>query len=1410
MKLYHTFLLLLLTAIFIASGYTEAQIITSGSYPMTTATNVYGGDLGLSYTTVIFQNSDNVSSGVISLPFTFTFAGQTYTQFSVTDNGLISLGNSGDPALTGNETSNLMASSTPGLKIAPYWDDLTTGTNGYVKWAFNGSSLFINWRVKVPKNPLGAVNAEFQVRLSSGGTIGFYYGSTAFTTIPANAGQYSIGIGNSSTDFASVTLTGANTATAAYGIANDANALGITGPFDIYFNPDLTAPTISAETIGNISGTGNRTLTKTIADAGSHVPENGGLVPRIYYKKLTDVSWVSTAGVLQTGNGTSGTWLFTVDHSLLTGVSGGDVIQYYVIAQDQSLVSGHYNINSNPTGVVATDVNTITTPPASPASYIIPRDFSGTVTVGTGGDYPSLTNPGGLFEQLNAGTITGNVTVNIISDLTSETGAVYIKQWTEGPGGPFTVTVNPVGIRTISGTGGTSGLIYLNGAKRFVIDGLNSAGNSLTILNLNTNYLTINFTGGASYNTITNTTIKGSALYASVINFGAPITGAGNNHNTISNNIITSQGASIGYGINCNGNSTAISYDNVFDNNKISNIYYTGINLGYYYARVSISNNEIYNSTPTGQNLNGIYISNYYGGGTYNIFNNYIHDLNPALSTGTWTVCGLNYNQGSYNPPYDTLNIYNNIISLDAVVNNTNLSALNGMWLNGGGSSYLGRVNIYYNSIYIGGTGILAGTSTGIKLGGGSWYSRNTVKNNVIYSARSGGTGKHYGLYYAYNTNLVSDNNDVYVIGTNSFFGYYLADRATLANWRTALGQDLASYSGDPGFADVYTLQPDPNNMYSNYLNGHGVPISTISTDILGNARSTTPGTPTDIGAYEFTPTPVISYTISGTTGLAGTVLTWNDGGPQTTTADGSGNYSVTVTFGWSGTLTPSFTGYTFSPASATFNNVLANQVQDFTAIPIVYTISGNAGYPNALMSWNDGGAKTTTADGTGAYSFTVSYNWSGTVTPSFTGITFTPANKVYTNVLANQPNQNYTSAPTVYTISGNTTEANTVLTWRDGVMKTTITDGSGNYSITVSYSWTGVITPFLPGFTFSPSFKKYQNVLNDMPNQNYTTILSSFIILGNTGAGNTTLSWFDVTAKTKTSTSLGDYYIIVPYGWSGDVTPTLAGYTFTPAFITYTDISSNFVNQNYTAAPVTFTISGNTGIGGVTLSWDDAAFAPLKSSPEKMSNDIKDIMRKMHEIDSTLAAEKNMNKKASMDKGVKGDVTPSAPGPMVPKTLVSNPDGSYSFQVSYNWSGTVTPSYPGYTFTPANHTYTNVLANMTGQDFTAAPTLVTYTISGNAGIANAILRWFDGTPKATIADGTGAYSITVPSSWSGTVTPSFNGYTFSPWSKTYTNVVSDLTNQDYSAFPLPSNLVGYWPLNETTSGVYTDHNRSK
>ena len=82
--------------------------------------------------------------------------------------------------------------------------------------------------------------------------------------------------------------------------------------------------------------------------------------------------------------------------------------------------------------------------------------------------------------------------------------------------------------------------------------------------------------------------------------------------------------------------------------------------------------------------------------------------------------------------------------------------------------------------------------------------------------------------------------------------------------------------------------------------------------------------------------------TISGNVGVSGATLWYMDGGTKTVTADGSGNYTITVPYGWSGTVTPYKTGYRFTPVYRSYNNVQGNLTnQDYTTEACSVCVSG-------------------------------------------------------------------------------------------------------------------------------------------------------------------------------------------------------------------------------------------------------------------------------------------------------------------------------------------------------------------------------------------------------------------------------------------------------------------------------------
>ncbi len=172
---------------------------------------------------------------------------------------------------------------------------------------------------------------------------------------------------------------------------------------------------------------------------------------------------------------------------------------------------------------------------------------------------------------------------------------------------------------------------------------------------------------------------------------------------------------------------------------------------------------------------------------------------------------------------------------------------------------------------------------------------------------------------------------------------------------------------------------------------------------------------------------------------------------------------------------------------STTSDQAVIFNLDDISLTQTCVTISGNAGTAGATLNYAGTTNGSTTANGSGAYSFDVPYEWSGTVTPSKTGFSFSPVNRPYANLTTDQASQNYTATAITYTISGSVVKPGVTLSYTDGTAKTATSDASGNYSFTVSYNWSGTVTPTHECFTFSPTNRSYTNVLANQTAQDYT-----------------------------------------------------------------------------------------------------------------------------------------------------------------------------------------------------------------------------------------------------------------------------------------------------------------------------------
>jgi len=319
-----------------------------------------------------------------------------------------------------------------------------------------------------------------------------------------------------------------------------------------FIGSDAVPPIISYALLGNGSVAANRVLSVMLTDVTAVA--TGSLAPRIYFSKNLG-AYVSTPCTLASGTVQNGVWNCTIDYAMLSGVVVGDTIKYFVVAQDTAA-----NLDGKPgTGFVGSNVNTVSSPPSTPSQYVIGQAFSGSYSAGPGESFTSLTKAGagGLFGAINAGALTGNVTINITSDLLIEDGAVALNEWSETGAGNYTLLIKPSGAaRTISGSS-TGSLIRLNDADRVTIDGSLTGGTATGI------------GGDAALRqlTITNTNVGTSA---SVIAAARGVNGAKNN--TFKNLKIVGQNPlTTRFGIIVDAYSSSPEIGKGNDNNRIEN-----------------------------------------------------------------------------------------------------------------------------------------------------------------------------------------------------------------------------------------------------------------------------------------------------------------------------------------------------------------------------------------------------------------------------------------------------------------------------------------------------------------------------------------------------------------------------------------------------------------------------------------------------------------------------------------------------------------------------------------------------------------------------------------------------------------------------------------------------------------------
>ncbi len=647
------------------------------------------------------------------------------------------------------------------------------------------------------------------------------------------------------------------------------------------FNGDYSGPVISYHPVKNIlSAASPYILTDavTITDAAG-VSGEADKSPRIYYKLSTHLNTfgdntAATNGWKYTESASmQSPYTFTVDFTKLFGgipVTGAE-IEYFFVAQDSlGFVSASKAIFPAPPDSINL---TATSFPVNgmPDKFRISEAISGTMLVGTGYPYTSLSSAGGAFQHINESYLSGDITI-VVKSNTTETGANALNKWLETGAGNYSVKIIPDStqiVKTLSGSY-AGGLIRLQGLDNFYIDGsTEGSGNYLKFQNTYSSDLsaTLQLISTAAQPLSKNIRISNTTLLA-----GSKESTTFNAAVYIGGEEIKRDAMGYGYGfenIRIENNTIQFAQHGIYvtgsaaDTNK--NIYIAGNTIGSGISAQSVGYAGIFINYTKGAKITGNHINNIRTDVMYVMATNYYTPKGIIVSQGTehsrisnnrisgvrsagivgFGASGIEFHFADN----DTLD--NNMISgIGDIGNNTNNKSdlISGIRI----KSDVGTLKVYYNSVYLSGsTNSASPLSAALYIDSAAVTGGLDIRNNTFSTGlehKENDSAKTYTWYSAVPAAayLSFDYNNFYASSSQGVLAYVSGDINTLTELRMQSLANQNSMNIDPLHISDSNLHAQGMSLY-----GRGLPLPGIHKDIDGELRDATSPC---IGADEFQP----------------------------------------------------------------------------------------------------------------------------------------------------------------------------------------------------------------------------------------------------------------------------------------------------------------------------------------------------------------------------------------------------------------------------------------------------------------------------------------------------------------------------------------------------------------------------
>jgi inhibitor of cysteine peptidase len=597
------------------------------------------------------------------------------------------------------------------------------------------------------------------------------------------------------------------------------------------------------------------------------------------------------------------------------------------------------------------------------------------------------------------------------------------------------------------------------------------------------------------------------------------------------------------------------------------------------------------------------------------------------------------------------------------------------------------------------------------------------------------------------------------------------------------------------------------------------------------------------------------SFSISGrvtegaTTGVSNVTVTASNqvNGIRTSLTDTNGNYTISGVLPGTNVVRPVLAGYNFTNAPASVNIVHSNVaginfsgVGTLSISGVITTNQSGGGLSNVSVT---AGTKTTTSRADGSYIFTNLSPKTYTVTPILSKYTFDPLSRAVPLTSTPANNVNFTGIP-VFSISGHVREGPstnlagvtiTAINAAGPITNTVVSDSSGNYTLTGVRLGTNTVTASLAGFQFIVGTNQLASnqVVNLTANTNLVDFVGTrvFTVQGRVLDTGTSLGLSNVSLTLGTQTVLsdtnGNYIFTGIRAGTNTVTPSLSGYSFSPASQTNIVTGPNRTGIDFSATGV-YVMAGRITRGGagvqgviiradtrqgasdangyytinnlgprtytVTPSLAGSVFNPLSRSVN--------LVATVNNIDFTAIPTFSLNGRVTDGTNGPGlsTVTISAvsTSPSLTNSAVSDVNGNYTLSNVPATDNTLTPSVPGYLFSPATQSLT-VTTNTAVPDFVGlrALTISGQLLEGANGLPG--VRVTAGPASAT-SDSAGNYVLTLQSG-SYTVQPATNGIGFNPQSAAV-NLTSSTSGINFIARPVRLSLTYTNPVKVTVLGV--------